>query len=526
MLRPAVQPGSTTGYTLPDEEVSLAFSASRPIELTTPAGTASSGASGPGPYRVRGFAEAQGTTAAWRLKSLWRPARQTTLEVGLTPLMKITAPVHFLSGGSYCRGRLLKDLSRQSLNARFPNWGVVTGPGGVPCFSASESKCADVPPGSRARWSRSALTSQISSIAITPPWSAISNRLAPPSIRITSLTTSHLLMDASFRDTLSTEGDRLIVGDTNGRQTIVARGEVETTSPSSTSIMPEGLDRSLGQEKLRDLLTFLLTEPLAAVAVDQNGAAPPPRRRSELAAVLKGGVAVEKPKKLRLVLAAGPKDHGPGEHDYPLWLKRWSALFATDKTVDVRDCTRMAGRQTARGGRRGRFLFQQPGLGRGQGRRARSVLCQGRWRCLDPLRRRRARGSPSPRKPYRPGVARRKVRISPRPARALTSHGQITRSPASFEKLELLDESYWNLVGNPASIDVLGTGIEDGQPRPLFWTRQAGKGRVFVSIPGHFTWTFDDPLFRLLILRGVAWTAGEPVDRFNELATLGARIAE
>ncbi len=67
---------------------------------------------------------------------------------------------------------------------------------------------------------------------------------------------------------------------------------------------------------------------------------------------------------------------------------------------------------------------------------------------------------------------------------------------------------------------MLGTGIEDGQPRPLFWTRQAGKGRVFVSIPGHFTWTFDDPLFRVLILRGIAWTAREPVDRFNELATL------
>ena len=73
---------------------------------------------------------------------------------------------------------------------------------------------------------------------------------------------------------------------------------------------------------------------------------------------------------------------------------------------------------------------------------------------------------------------------------------------------------------------MIGTGVEDGQPRPLFWARQVGKGRVFVSIPGHFTWTFDDPLFRVLILRGIAWTAKEPVDRFNELATLGARISE
>jgi type 1 glutamine amidotransferase len=58
------------------------------------------------------------------------------------------------------------------------------------------------------------------------------------------------------------------------------------------------------------------------------------------------------------------------------------------------------------------------------------------------------------------------------------------------------------------------------------WARQTGKGRVFVSIPGHYTWTFDDPLFRLLLLRGIAWTAGESVDRFNELATLGARLSD
>jgi type 1 glutamine amidotransferase len=73
---------------------------------------------------------------------------------------------------------------------------------------------------------------------------------------------------------------------------------------------------------------------------------------------------------------------------------------------------------------------------------------------------------------------------------------------------------------------VLGSGDEDGKPRPLFWTRSQGKGRVFVSSPGHYTWSFDDPLFRLLLLRGIAWTAGESVDRFHELTTLGARISE
>ncbi len=66
--------------------------------------------------------------------------------------------------------------------------------------------------------------------------------------------------------TLRTEGNRLIVGDSTGRTTTVDRAAVETTSPSSVSIMPEGLDTALGPERLRDLLTFLLTDPLCASA--------------------------------------------------------------------------------------------------------------------------------------------------------------------------------------------------------------------------------------------------------------------
>ncbi|PYJ04253.1 MAG: hypothetical protein DME25_10255 [Verrucomicrobia bacterium] len=56
--------------------------------------------------------------------------------------------------------------------------------------------------------------------------------------------------------------------------------------------------------------------------------------------------------------------------------------------------------------------------------------------------------------------------------------------------------------------------------------REQGPGRVFVSIPGHYTWTFDDPLFRLLLLRGIAWAGHQPLNRFNELVNIGARLAD
>jgi type 1 glutamine amidotransferase len=82
------------------------------------------------------------------------------------------------------------------------------------------------------------------------------------------------------------------------------------------------------------------------------------------------------------------------------------------------------------------------------------------------------------------------------------------------------------LFGDPKKVTVLASGKEDDKDQPLFWALEPAKGRVFVSIPGHFAWSFDDPLFRILLLRGIAWTAKEPVDRFNELVLPGARVKE
>ena len=99
----------------------------------------------------------------------------------------------------------------------------------------------------------------------------------------------------------------------------------------------------------------------------------------------------------------------------------------------------------------------------------------------------------------------------------------ITRG---FEKVKFEDESYWKLVGDPEKIHLLATAKEEGASQPLLWIREQGKGRVFVSIPGHYTWTFDDPLYRVLILRGMAWATSEPVARFNPLVFEGATLKQ
>jgi type 1 glutamine amidotransferase len=73
------------------------------------------------------------------------------------------------------------------------------------------------------------------------------------------------------------------------------------------------------------------------------------------------------------------------------------------------------------------------------------------------------------------------------------------------------------MIGDTNNIQVLATAIREGVPCPMMWTFEKGKGRVFASIPGHYTWTHEDPMFRIIALRGIAWCARENPSRFLHL---------
>src|SRR3546814_7365157 len=90
--------------------------------------------------------------------------------------------------------------------------------------------------------------------------------------------------------------------------------------------MPPGLDKMLGEQKMRDLMAYLLTSLQPADLVFPF--LPPIRKNLEAEEVLRrskpssDGVKTDEP--FRILWVSGPKDHGPDEHDYPLQQKRWA----------------------------------------------------------------------------------------------------------------------------------------------------------------------------------------------------------
>jgi hypothetical protein len=64
----------------------------------------------------------------------------------------------------------------------------------------------------------------------------------------------------------------------------------------------------------------------------------------------------------------------------------------------------------------------------------------------------------------------------------------------------------------------------DGKDWPVMWTREVGRGKVFVTVVGHNYFTFNDPYFRIILLRAMAWAMNESFDPFKPLVTAGIKL--
>ena len=525
MLRARVQPGSKLDYELTPEQVTVTLTASQPFTLIAPGGETAATKQGDG--FVASFEQETTTDSAPVPVEIvltaqnGRPDLSIAFHTAEDSLPRPIATARFLlpwakrsiasdealaeriipelEGGSWARGRE-----------------VFLGE------TAACSKCHAV------RGTGGNIGPDLSNL-VHRDYASVFRDVTEPSFAINPDYISHSIVLKDGRvltGTLRGEGDRLLISDTEAKVIEVSRDDIEELAPSTKSIMPDGLPKQLGPEKLRDLLTFLLKKP-PHMPIEGPGDPPPPLRpREEVAAILAG--APEPPlstRPIEVVLVAGPKDHGPGEHDYPAWQKAWSDLLSAGNDVKVGTAWEWPEEKQLKTA--DVLVFYQKG--EWTPRRAKDIdAFLKRGGGLVYIHYAVDGGTDAPGFAQRIGLAWKggasKFRHGPLELGFETGSGHpIGRN---FESVKFVDESYWQLVGNPSDVQLLASGVEDGKPQPLFWTIESGGGRVFVSIPGHFSWTFDDPLFRILILRGIAWTAHEPVDRFNELVTPGARVTE
>ena len=309
----------------------------------------------------------------------------------------------------------------------------------------------------------------------------------------------------------SQKEDSIQLFDADGKETVLVRSNIVSLRPTVLSLMPAGLLDASKPTDVRDLLTFLLWEP--------------PKRPPESVKPLLAELAKQDQpgdartnRELRLVLVASKQDHGIGQHDYPNWQTNWSRLLtdAGAKTVAEIAWEWPTSSQFDAAGVIV-FYFWNHNWSAGRLAQLGGFLARGGGVVLihsatiadkDPeiLAERIGLSSQSGRSHYR---------HMPFELNLVDRNHPITRGLP--ERIELLDEPYWPLIGDPSQVNVLASAMVDGESRPLIWTQQKGKGRIFASIPGHYTWSLNDPLFRTLLLRGIAWAAGENPARLQSV---------
>jgi len=283
--------------------------------------------------------------------------------------------------------------------------------------------------------------------------------------------------------------EQIVVALPGGVETTFARKDVASMDSMKASLMPAGLVDRLTPAEMEDLLTFMFVNPLEPAPITRSDPPmPKARTRDEVRRVL-GETEHSNPsaKKMRILLCAGPKDHGPDEHDYPLWLERWKTLLSLDTNVVVSTTNGFPTADQLRAADVAVFYNANPGWD------------SAKAKTLDEFHK---RGGGVVYLHYGVDGGKDPAAMAERAGLAFTlgskfRHGEfdlvfsdkphpITRN---FSTLRFTDETYWNMRGDESRLNVLGKSVEDGSPRPELWTlerkcRSALGPRVGWRAPG------------------------------------------
>jgi putative heme-binding domain-containing protein len=287
--------------------------------------------------------------------------------------------------------------------------------------------------------------------------------------------------------------------------------EIQELKVSQVSLMPTGLIDPLAPEQVRDLLTFLrgatpvrsaeqIGKALAELGRETNGVAYPGKR-------------------IRVTLVASKQDHGPGQHDYPAWQKEWQAWLATGRSVEATNAWEWPDTAQWRDSDVVVYYFWNHQWT--PERLAEVDAFQKRGGGLVMLHSAVISDD-------HPETLAERIGWAAQPVTSKYRHtvfrlngpapGRIDPIPASLNGLEWLDEAYWPLVGGESGAKAIATAEIDGKACPQIWTFERGPGRVFASILGHYTWTWRDPLYKVMVLRAIAWAARRPDSGVLDLA--------
>jgi type 1 glutamine amidotransferase len=268
-------------------------------------------------------------------------------------------------------------------------------------------------------------------------------------------------------------------------------------------------------------LALFLSVTLWAAAQRQP---PPARSPGEVQAIIRKAPRPPEGSELRrlnIVLLADEKDHGENEHDYPFWQKRWAQLVGNAPRVEIG------------------AAWGWPSADQFQKADVIVANCYLKWSParLEQVGSYLSRGGAlvviHPASWTMPGPSEEVAELLGVGGYLYYRHGPVQIRIAAPEHpicvglpetLNFVDETYWPPTPFKNRAEILATSeekispdSENRGPQPVIWTYQYGKGRVFGALLGHYVWTFEDPLFQLLLLRGVAWAAGDSPYRFDGL---------
>lgn len=304
------------------------------------------------------------------------------------------------------------------------------------------------------------------------------------------------------------------------------RADVVSMEPMKNSLMTENLGQALSAAQMENLLTFLLTNPLEPTRITRvDPPMPPARSQAEVADFLpSAGAAPDSSTPLRVILCIDDKDHGVDEHDYPLFQQRWAKLLALADNVKVTTAKVFPTREQFAAA--DVMVFYSRNSGWNAERAALLDEFQARGGGVVLLHWAMAGGTNELDYAKRVGLATGRGSKYRHGGMELDFTGGDHPITRGFSRLKLIDETYWAFHGNESLLRVLAKAAEEGSPQTQLWAHEHLNGRVFGSIPGHYMWTFDDPLYRVIVLRGIAWAAKQKdADRLLELVPVGARLA-